>query len=89
MSPDVCAPTGAGKTNVAILTIMHELGLHRLEDGSFDVVKFRGDEEREFVSENFEVKSFPTIVVLKDGKMTKYDSEERTVEAMKKFAESA
>ena len=25
----VCAPTGAGKTNVAMLTIMHEVGLHR------------------------------------------------------------
>ena len=25
----VCAPTGAGKTNVAMLTVMHEVGLHR------------------------------------------------------------
>lgn len=25
----VCAPTGAGKTNVAMLTILHEIGLHR------------------------------------------------------------
>jgi len=25
----VCAPTGAGKTNVALLTVMHELGNHR------------------------------------------------------------
>ncbi len=25
----VCAPTGAGKTNVAMLTIMHQIGLHR------------------------------------------------------------
>mmetsp|Transcript_35097 Transcript_35097/g.59441 ORF Transcript_35097/g.59441 Transcript_35097/m.59441 type:complete len:2046 (+) Transcript_35097:92-6229(+) len=24
----VCAPTGAGKTNVALLTILHEIGLH-------------------------------------------------------------
>jgi len=64
-------------------------GLAKELSGSFEVVKFRGDEEREFVSENFDVKSFPTIVALKDGKMIKYDSEERTVEAMKKFAESA
>eukprot|EP01027_Heterolobosea_sp_BB2_P011038 GEZU01016104.1.p1 GENE.GEZU01016104.1~~GEZU01016104.1.p1 ORF type:complete len:2151 (-),score=711.87 GEZU01016104.1:145-6597(-) len=26
----LCAPTGAGKTNVAMLTIMHELGLHKV-----------------------------------------------------------
>jgi len=57
--------------------------------GSFDVVKFRGDEEREFVSENFDVKSFPTILVNKGGKMTKYDSEDRDVAALKAFAESA
>lgn len=25
----VCAPTGAGKTNVAMLTIMHQIGMHR------------------------------------------------------------
>jgi len=33
-SPDnmlLCAPTGAGKTNVAVLAILHELGLHRKE----------------------------------------------------------
>ncbi len=24
----VCAPTGAGKTNVAMLTIMHQVGMH-------------------------------------------------------------
>ena len=27
----LCAPTGAGKTNVAVLSILHELGLHRKE----------------------------------------------------------
>jgi len=32
----VCAPTGAGKTNVAMLCILHELGLHRRQDGSID-----------------------------------------------------
>lgn len=25
----VCAPTGAGKTNVAMLAMLHEIGLHR------------------------------------------------------------
>jgi len=35
----VCAPTGAGKTNVAMLCILHELGLHRRQDGSIDTGK--------------------------------------------------
>jgi len=37
----LCAPTGAGKTNVAVLTIMHEVGLHQLEDGSIDLGAFK------------------------------------------------
>ena len=40
----VCAPTGAGKTNVAMLTMLHEIGLHRreAEDGvAFDVSSFK------------------------------------------------
>lgn len=28
----LCAPTGAGKTNVALMTILHEMWLHRRED---------------------------------------------------------
>ncbi|CAN0927319.1 DExH-box ATP-dependent RNA helicase DExH12 [Linum grandiflorum] len=32
----LCAPTGAGKTNVAVLTILHQLDICRNEDGSFD-----------------------------------------------------
>ncbi|KAJ0778956.1 putative RNA helicase [Helianthus annuus] len=32
----VCAPTGSGKTNVAMLTILQQMGLHRNEDGSFN-----------------------------------------------------
>ncbi|KAK4719515.1 hypothetical protein R3W88_017853 [Solanum pinnatisectum] len=32
----LCAPTGAGKTNVAMLTILHQIGLNRKEDGSFN-----------------------------------------------------
>eukprot|EP00741_Cyanophora_paradoxa_P005239 tig00000865_g5079.t1 len=35
----VCAPTGAGKTNIAMLSMLHEIGLHRNEDGTV-----RGDE---------------------------------------------
>jgi len=38
----MCAPTGAGKTNVAMLAIMHTLGLYRdAETGALDVDKFK------------------------------------------------
>jgi replicative superfamily II helicase len=33
--------TGAGKTNVAMLCILHELGLHRRTDGSIDMSAFK------------------------------------------------
>ncbi|KAJ0087179.1 hypothetical protein Patl1_09317 [Pistacia atlantica] len=32
----LCAPTGAGKTNVAVLTILQQLALNRNPDGSFN-----------------------------------------------------
>lgn len=37
----LCAPTGAGKTNVAMLSILHEMSLHRREDGSIDNDKYK------------------------------------------------
>ncbi|WKX97568.1 hypothetical protein Q1695_013326 [Nippostrongylus brasiliensis] len=37
----LCAPTGAGKTNVALLTILHEIGKHLNEDGSVKVDEFK------------------------------------------------
>ncbi|GFR50198.1 hypothetical protein Agub_g12366 [Astrephomene gubernaculifera] len=37
----VCAPTGAGKTNVAMLCVMHELGLHLRPDGTIDTSAFK------------------------------------------------
>ncbi|CAL8467727.1 g7265 [Coccomyxa elongata] len=37
----MCAPTGAGKTNVAMLTILHEMGLHMRIDGSIDTNAFK------------------------------------------------
>ncbi|KJA17891.1 hypothetical protein HYPSUDRAFT_205863 [Hypholoma sublateritium FD-334 SS-4] len=38
----LCAPTGAGKTNVAMLTILNELGKHRNEEtGEFDLDAFK------------------------------------------------
>ncbi|EFJ32423.1 hypothetical protein SELMODRAFT_144158 [Selaginella moellendorffii] len=33
----LCAPTGAGKTNVALLTILQELGSKQESDGTFDL----------------------------------------------------
>ena len=36
----LCAPTGAGKTNVAVLTILHQIGLH-MKDGEFDNTKYK------------------------------------------------
>ncbi|XP_057777180.1 DExH-box ATP-dependent RNA helicase DExH12-like [Salvia miltiorrhiza] len=32
----LCAPTGAGKTNVAMLTILQQIGLNRNNDGSYN-----------------------------------------------------
>jgi len=37
----VCAPTGAGKTNVSMLTMLHEIGMHRNSDGSLDLDAFK------------------------------------------------
>lgn len=42
----ICAPTSAGKTNIALLAILHLLEKYRVEDGSalgchFDVDKFK------------------------------------------------
>ena len=44
LSPEnmlLCAPTGAGKTNCAMLTILHEVGLHRQRDGTIDTSAFK------------------------------------------------
>eukprot|EP00301_Raphidiophrys_heterophryoidea_P007338 c12852_g1_i1.p1 GENE.c12852_g1_i1~~c12852_g1_i1.p1 ORF type:complete len:2187 (-),score=588.78 c12852_g1_i1:306-6866(-) len=43
-SPDnvlLCAPTAAGKTNVAMLTMLHEIGLHRTSSGAIDLDAFK------------------------------------------------
>jgi pre-mRNA-splicing helicase BRR2 len=36
----LCAPTGAGKTNVAVLAILQQIGLH-MKDGEFDNTKYK------------------------------------------------
>jgi len=37
----ICAPTGAGKTNIAMLAVMHVLMNHRSEDGTFNLDTFK------------------------------------------------
>jgi len=37
----LCAPTGAGKTNVALLCMLNQLSQHMREDGSFDLNAFK------------------------------------------------
>jgi len=37
----VCAPTGSGKTIIALLTILHRMSLHRKKNGEFDLTKFK------------------------------------------------
>lgn len=37
----LCAPTGAGKTVVALLTMLREIGKHRNEDGTFNLNDFK------------------------------------------------
>ncbi len=37
----VCAPTSAGKTNVALLAIMQTISHYRLENGTIDTSKFK------------------------------------------------
>lgn len=37
----ICAPTGAGKTNIALLTILREILRYKRKDGSFDTDKFK------------------------------------------------
>ena len=55
---------------------------------SIPVAKFRGDEQREFVQASLNTESFPTVnVVTPDGKVVKYDSEERTVADFTAFVE--
>jgi len=53
------------------------------------VYKFRGDEQREFVGQELNTKSFPTINYIgADGSATKYESEDRSVAAMAAFAKA-
>jgi len=58
------------------------------DEAGIDVYKFRGDEIRDFVQKELNTQSFPTINVVKaDGTVVKYESEVRTVEAIKEFVD--
>mmetsp|Transcript_26472 Transcript_26472/g.52744 ORF Transcript_26472/g.52744 Transcript_26472/m.52744 type:complete len:440 (-) Transcript_26472:96-1415(-) len=60
------------------------------QEAGVPVYKFRGDEEREFVSEFLNTASFPTVNKVKgNGEVVKYDSEVRTVAAFKEFETSS
>lgn len=37
----LCAPTGAGKSNVALLCMLNQLGNYRLADGTYDLNRFK------------------------------------------------
>lgn len=57
-------------------------------EGKIDVYSFRGDDQREFVVENLNTSSFPTVdVITPDGQAIKYESEVRTVDAFKAFVD--
>ena len=59
------------------------------ESAGVPVYKFRGDEEREFVGENLNTKSFPTVNFVKaDGSVVKYESEDRKAEDFANFEKS-
>jgi len=67
-----------------------EYGQFASVTNNMDVYKFRGDEVRDFVTQHLNTKSFPTVnVVTKDGKVIKYESEVRTVQAFQEFVKQA
>jgi phosphoadenosine phosphosulfate reductase len=57
--------------------------------GSFKFLKFRGDTRREFVQANLQTQSFPTIGFMKNGKFLKYESEDRSVAALRRFVKES
>lgn len=52
------------------------------------MAKFRVNKDRAFVKEKFNATTFPTVLAIKDGEFFKYESENRSVSAMKKFLKS-
>lgn len=57
------------------------------ESSDVSFFKFRADNNREFAQKNLNTESFPTINYIKNGTVVKYESEDRSVEALTKFVE--
>ena len=58
----------------------------KMKGDGVKVYTYRGDENREFVIDQFNTNSFPTVNVIKpDGTAVKYESEVRTVDAFETF----
>ena len=94
---DVTALKASGKEAVAVVYApwcqfcqkMEEEYDKLAEATGMDVYKFRGDEQRDFVSKEMNTASFPTInFITADGEAIKYESEDRSVEAMAAFAKN-
>jgi len=90
----VDALTSSGKEGMLVVYAPWCQFCQAMEDSysevtGFDKYKFRGDEQREFIQEKLNAKSFPTVDwVSADGTVTKYESEDRSVEALAAFAKS-
>jgi len=91
---DVTALKGAGKEAVVVVYApwcqfcqgMEEDYAKLADATGVPTYKFRGDEQREFIEAEMNADSFPTINFLSSsGELVKYDSEERTVDAIAAF----
>jgi len=94
---DVAALTSSGKEAVVVVyapwcqfcQAMEEEYAKLGEASGLPTYKFRGDEQREFVEAEMNTKSFPTINYLSpSGELIKYESEDRSVEAMTAFVKT-
>lgn len=94
---DVTALKAAGKEGVVVVYAPWCQFCQAMEDeysklseaSGVATYKFRGDEQREFVKAEMNTESFPTINYLTaSGELIKYESEDRSVEALTAFAKS-
>ena len=62
----------------------------KLQGSHVRVAKYQADVDREYVAENFDMKTFPTIVMLPKGKdgFVKYPSERRDVDTLSMWVRS-
>ena len=93
---DVTALKGSGKEAMVVVyapwcqfcQAMEDEYASLAESLDVPVYKFRGDEEREFVEAEMNTASFPTVNFVSGGKAVKYESEDRSVDALQAFAKS-